>query len=161
MNRVKLNRVTADDAGFLFRIMNMESVRAALNEPATSLCDWENAVRAWSTDADEEDYMICNGEMAAGWLGINGLSSPDKVAYLKVIVLLPEAQGKGIGQCAVGQVKEMLRQRGYAGLALYADQCNHRAVACYRKCGFRIVEMLAEKMANGKTVPRCLMALEL
>lgn len=166
MNMIKLNPVTANDAAFLFRIMNMESIRAALQEPATCLRDWQDAIAAWSMDADEEDYMIVvgggeAGQIPAGWLGINGLSSSDGVAYLKVIVLLPDHQGRGIGEHAVGQVKEMLKQRGYAGLCLYTDQSNHRAVACYRKCGFRIVERLTEEMANGKRVPRYQMALAL
>ncbi len=157
MNGVTLHAVTDNDADFLFSIMNIDSVLEALNENPTQLFDWTEAVRAWSEDDDEEDYIIRDGETQLGWIGINGLSSADRVAYLKAVVVLPDYQNKGIGQYAVAHVLDMLRQRKYTKAALYTDQSNHKAQACYHKCGFRIVETFEEEMANGKTVARCRM----
>lgn len=55
----------------------------------------------------------------------------------------------------------MLRQRSYQKLALYTDLENHKARACYQKCGFEVVETFTEEMANGKTVARCMMEMVL
>ncbi|MBQ9930555.1 MAG: GNAT family N-acetyltransferase [Oscillospiraceae bacterium] len=161
MHNITLRTVTDTDAQFLFSIMNVESILDALNEVPTKLSDWQYAIKEWNCDDDEEDYIICDNGMPIGWLGINGLSSADKVAYLKMAAILPHYHSKGIGRYAIGQVIEMLRQRDYAKIALYTDQDNCKAKACYRKCGFEIAETLTEEMSNGKIVDRCKMELTL
>lgn len=157
MNNIKLRTVTDADAQFLFSIMNIDTILNALNEVPTQLGDWMDAIKEWSRDNDEEDYIIIEGENPIGWLGINGLSSADKTVYLKMAVILPGCQNKGIGHYAISQVIEMLKQRNYAKIALYTDQANRKARACYTKCGFKTVETLEEEMSNGKVVPRCIM----
>ncbi|MBQ4640909.1 MAG: GNAT family N-acetyltransferase [Clostridia bacterium] len=74
---------------------------------------------------------------------------------------MPEYQNQGIGFAAISQIIEMLRQRSYQKLALYTDLENHKARACYQKCGFEVVETFTEEMANGKTVARCMMEMVL
>lgn len=161
MANIKLRTVSDTDAQFLFCIMNHETILNALNELPTHLKDWADAIHEWSRDADEEDYILCDGNTPIGWLGINNLSSSDKVAYLKLAAILPDYHCKGIGQYAIRQILEMLRQRNYTKAALYTDLDNHKAQACYRKCGFTIVETFSEEMANGKTVARCKMEVTL
>ena len=161
MNNINLRTVTDADAQFLFSIMNIDTILTMLNEVPTELRDWMDAIKEWSKDDDEEDYIISDGETPIGWLGINGLSSADKTVYLKMAVILPGYQNKGIGHYAISQVIEMLRQRNYLKIALYTDQDNHKARACYRKCGFEITETLTEEMSNGNVVPRCIMELAL
>ena len=51
----------------------------------------------------------------------------------------------------------MLRQRNYLKMALYTDEKNFKAKACYSKCGFEVTETFIEEMANGKNVARCKM----
>ena len=161
MNNIKLRAVSSADAQFLFSIMNLDAILNALNEVPTQLDDWMGAIKEWSRDDDEEDYIICDGETPIGWLGINGLSSADKVAYLKLAAVLPNYHNKGIGYYAISQVIEMLRQRNYSKIALYTDQDNKKARACYSKCGFEITETVTEEVSNGKIVPRCIMELVL
>lgn len=161
MNNIKLRAVSAADAQFLFSIMNLDAILNALNEVPTQLDDWMDAIKEWSRDDDEEDYIICDGETPIGWLGINGLSSADKVAYLKLAAVLPNYHNKGIGYYAISQVIEMLRQRNYSKIVLYTDQDNKKARACYSKCGFEITETITEEVSNGKIVPRCIMELVL
>lgn len=161
MNNMKLRAVSDSDAQFLTLIMNTDSVLNALNELPTQLEDWVDAIKEWSKDNDEEDYIIIVGEIPIGWLGINGLESADQVAYLKLAAILPEYHNKGIGCYAINQVIEMLRQRKYLKVALYTDQENYKARACYSKCGFEVTETFMEEMANGKTVARCKMELDL
>ena len=159
MNNIKLRAVSDVDAQFLTFIMNTDSVLNALNELPTQLDDWVAAIKEWSKDNDEEDYIITDGEIPIGWLGINSLESADKVAYLKLAAILPNYHNKGIGYYAISQVVEMLKQRNYLKVALYTDQKNYKARACYSKCGFEVVETFMEEMANGKTVARCKMEL--
>ena len=129
MNSIMLRTVSDADANFLTLIMNTDSVLNALNELPTELEDWVNAIKEWSNDNDEEDYIICDGETPIGWLGVNGLESADRVAYLKLATILPNYHNKGIGSYAISQVVEMLRQRNYLKMALYTDQKNEKARA--------------------------------
>ena len=161
MSNIKLRAVSDGDAQFLTFIMNTDSVLNALNELPTQLEDWVDAIREWSKDNEEEDYIITDGEIPIGWLGINSLESADKVACLKLAAILPEYHNKGIGRYAINQVIEMLRQRKYLKVALYTDQENYKARACYSKCGFEVTETFMEEMANKKTVARCKMELDL
>lgn len=161
MNNIKLRAVSDGDAQFLTFIMNTDSVLNALNELPTQLEDWVDAIKEWSKDNDEEDYIITDGEIPIGWLGINSLESADKVVYLKLAAILPEYHNKGIGRYAINQIIGTLRQRKYLKVALYTDQENYKARACYSKCGFEVTETFMEEMANGKTVARCKMELDL
>ncbi len=161
ISNIKLRNVSDDDANFIFSIMNIDTILNALNEIPTKLRDWQDAIAEWDKDVDEEDYIICEGDTPIGWLGINGLSSADKNAYLKLAAILPDYHNKGIGHYAISQVIEMLRQRNYSKITLYTDEKNYKAKACYSKCGFEITESLTEEMSNGKTVARCKMELSL
>ena len=154
MTTIHLHPVSEEDAHFLCAVMNTDRILEALNEVPTTLGDWQSAIREWRNDDDEEDYLIFQDEIAVGWLGINGLSSADSTVFLKLVALLPQYQGLGIGAAAIRQVIEILRQRGYSCVSLYTDQDNRRAQACYRKCGFRITESLMDESSNGKIVPR-------
>lgn len=161
MIKITLRAVSDDDAQFLTIIMNDNTVLNALNELPTQLKDWVGAIKEWAKDEDEEDYIICDGETPIGWLGINNLESAEKVAYLKLAAILPNYHNRGIGYYAISQVIDFLRQRKYLKMALYTDQENYKARACYSKCGFRVIETFMEEMANGKTVARCKMELDL
>lgn len=161
MDSIKLRIVDDNDAQFLYSIMNDNTILGALNEVPTQLCDWEDAIREWNIDDDEEDYIICDGETPIGWLGINGLSSTDKIAYLKIAVIFPNYHNKGIGHRCINRVIGMLRNRNYTKVALYTNQDNRKAQACYRKCGFEITETLTEEMSNGELVARYKMELDL
>lgn len=159
MDNIKLRAVCGSDAQFLCSVMNTDTILDALNELPTRLGDWIDAIEAWSGDDDEENYIICNGGTQVGWIAVNGLSSAEKVAYLKLVAILPDYHNKGIGCCAINRVVEMLRQRNYLKIVLYTDRDNHKAQACYTKCGFGTTETFVETMTNGKLVARCKMEL--
>jgi len=160
-NNIKVRSVSDIDAGFIFAVMNNEAVLDALNEIPTQLRDWQDAIGEWNRDSDEEDHIICYDGTPVGWFGINGLDSDDRTVYLKLIAILPEYHGKGIGQYVIGEAVQRLRQRGYLKIALYTDRDNRKARACYSKCGFEVMEYLTEEMSNGKTVERVKMGLML
>ena len=156
---IRIQNVCKDDAEFLYRIMNDQSILDALDEIPSRLEDWVDAISAWSDDPDEEDYMIFDEKTPVGWVGINGLCSENQTAYIKMIGLLPQYQNKGIGSSVINQVLDILKSRGYAAVALYTNQNNHRAQKCYMKCGFRVIEECIEEMANGNLAKRYKMAM--
>ena len=154
-----MQKVRKDDAEFLYRFMNDEKILDVLDEIPTQFNDWVDAISAWSRDPDEEVYIIYDENIPIGWLGINGLLSEDKVAYIKMIGLFPQYQNKGIGTYVLDQALGMLRSPGFTAVALYTNQSNRRAQSCYMRCGFKITEKFAEKMANGNLAKRYKMEL--
>ena len=151
---IHIESVCENDADFLYGLMNIPSVLQDLNEIPTNRQDWVNAVNVWLFDGDEEDYIVFHKSTPIGWLGINGLLSKDKSAYLKMAVFLPEYQGHGFGSFAIKRVMSDLNSKGYQKVILYTDSGNHKAQSCYKKCGFQIVDSLTETMSNGKSISR-------
>ena len=154
MNNIKINKVKKSDAQFLHDLMNNESIMAVLNEVPTAINVWTDAIMEWEQDPDEEDYIIFDELVPIGWLGLNGLSSEDKKAYIKVIALIPSYQKRGIGQYVINQIIENLKLRGYVSIGLYTDQSNVQAQCCYLKCGFDVTDKIVQKMSNGTYVRR-------
>lgn len=161
MNNIKINKVKKSDAQFLHSLMNNESIMTVLNEVPTAINVWADAIIEWGQDSDEEDYIIFDELVPIGWLGINGLSSKDKKAYIKVIALIPSYQKRGIGQYVINQIIENLKLRGYVSIGLYTDQSNVQAQRCYLKCGFDITDKIVQKMSNGACVRRYKMEITL
>lgn len=151
---IRIRPVCTGDAEFLCGIMNCPSVLQALNEVPTGLQDWTDAIREWSRDDDEEDYIILENETPIGWLGVNGLLNGDQAVYLKMAAIIPDRQGRGLGTQAIRILMADLKRRGFERMILFTDRDNASAQACYAKCGFRIAESLAETMSNGKNVQR-------
>ena len=158
---VKIFEVSENDALFLCKLMNDKNILDSLNEVPTQLSDWIDAISAWNCDDDEEGYIIFDEETPIGWLGVNGLSSENKKAYIKMIVLLPEYQNKGIGSYVVTQLVRNLKLRKFKEIILYTNQNNLRAQKCYAKCGFEVTKGLIQKMFNGDMVRRCKMEMVL
>ena len=153
-NEIRIRPVNEKDAEFLYQLMNCPPVMERLNEVPTTRQDWTDAVNEWLKDEDEEDYIVLSGGARTGWLGINGLLSGDGIAYLKMAAFLPEYQGRGYGTCSIRVVLDNLKRKGIEQVFLYTDSDNAPAQACYRKCGFKVVESLTETLSNGKDVDR-------
>ena len=151
---IRVLEVCDSDAQFLCRLMNDKNILDALNEVPTQFSDWTDAISAWNDDPDEEDYIIFDEKTPVGWLGINGLLSEDKSAYIKMLAFLPQYQAKGLGPRIVNWCLNILRARKYETVILYTNQNNVRAQKCYAKCGFKVTEELSEEMSNGDIVER-------
>jgi ribosomal protein S18 acetylase RimI-like enzyme len=161
MENISIREVEGKDAEFLFNLMNNESILKSLNEVTTSLDIWESAITEWNNDADEEDYIIFDNNIPIGWLGVNNLTSQDRQVFVKVIAILPNKQGLGIGKYAINQLIENLKFRGYESIGLYTDRNNVGAQKCYQKCGFVITDTIVQKMSNGEYIKRYKMELGL
>ncbi|MHB0998160.1 MAG: GNAT family N-acetyltransferase [Armatimonadota bacterium] len=154
MKNIKIRQITQNDALFLQQLMNNDQVMTILNEAPTSVDFWADAIIGWDSDPDEEDYIILDEGTQIGWLGINGLSSENKQAFIKVIALLPTHQVHGIGQYVINEITKNLHLRGLTSLGLYTDCSNERAQHCYNRCGFELSEKTVQKMPNGTIVNR-------
>jgi RimJ/RimL family protein N-acetyltransferase len=151
---LQIRSVNDSDAEFLYQLMNCPSLLERLNEVPTTRQDWTDAISEWLKDEDEEDYIVLAGDTPMGWLGVNGLRGGDGIAYLKMAAFLPEYQGRGYGTCSIRVVLDNLKRKGIEQVFLYTDSDNAPAQACYRKCGFKVVESLTETLSNGKDVDR-------
>ena len=151
---LQIRPVNDSDAEFLYQLMNCPSLLERLNEVPTTRQDWTDAISEWQKDEDEEDYIVLAGDTPMGWLGVNGLRGGDGIAYLKMAAFLPEYQGRGYGTCSIRVVLDNLKRKGIEQVFLYTDSDNAPAQACYRKCGFKVVESLTETLSNGKDVDR-------
>lgn len=154
MKNIKIIAVNKGDAEFLQELMNNESIMTVLNEVPTTVEVWSDAIIEWEQDIDEEDFIIFYESTPIGWMGVNGLSTVEKKAYIKVIALLPNYQNSGIGQHVIMEIIENLKLRGYISLGLYTDQSNVRAQQCYLKCGFDFIDEIEQKMSNGAVIKR-------
>ena len=154
MTNIKIREVQINDADFICKLMNNEAVMDALNEVPTTLSDWQCAIAEWKQDSDEKDYIIFCDTVPVGWIAVNGLISTDKKVFIKMVAILPEYQGQGIGQFAVRWIIEMLRKSKYVSVALYTDEVNLKAQNCYSKCGFAVTESFVDKMSNGRSIKR-------
>ena len=151
---IQIRPVNDSDAEFLYQLMNCPSLLERLNEVPTTRQDWTDAISEWLKDEDEEDYIVLAGDTPMGWLGVNGLRGGNGIAYLKMAAFLPEYQGRGYGTCSIRVVLDNLKRKGIEQVFLYTDSDNAPAQACYRKCGFKVVESLTETLSNGKDVDR-------
>ena len=154
MDSIRIVDANEENARFLFELMNDAFLMDVLNEVPTTIDVWIDAIKEWKQDPDEEDYIIFDDIIPIGWVGINGLSAEDKKAYIKMIVLLPQYQNKGIGRYVIGKIIERLKRQGFLSVGLYTDQCNIKAQYCYLKCGFKVIDEVEQKMSNGAVVKR-------
>lgn len=151
MNNWTIRAVGSKDAGFLTVLMNDPAVMARLHQAPTRKQDWEDAIALWLQDADEEGYIIRSGQRDIGWFAVNALASADSVPYIKIAVLLPEFQNRGLGRQIIQHLMDALRKRGYPAVRLFVDQDNHGARRCYETCGFQAVGTVYQQWPDGTT----------
>lgn len=89
-------------------------------------------------------------EKLLGYLGIKNISYRDKSAYLG-IVLNPDNLSKGIGTEAIrGFLPYIMERYNLLKVFLLVNNFNKRALACYKKCGFREVDYFEGIFENQK-----------
>jgi GNAT superfamily N-acetyltransferase len=57
--------------------------------------------------------------------------------YVDVLVVAPEAEGKGIGRALLHHVEAWARERGFREVVLDVFAVNEGATAFYERCGYR------------------------
>jgi RimJ/RimL family protein N-acetyltransferase len=86
-----------DDAAFLFKLCSNPLVRKPLSMKEHDIGFWRGAIQKWNADPDEEVFIIgtLKPHRDIGWLGVNGLESNSRIAWIKMIAMLPGYWGKG------------------------------------------------------------------
>lgn len=157
MDTIEIKNVECNDSDFLFHLMNDKKIIKVLNELPTSREDWIEAVNYWKNDKDEIDFIIWNDGKQIGWFAFNGLQSSDRNVYLKMAVILPQYQHKGIGEYVLFKLLEVMKRNGFVKVILFTNKENIIAQRCYQKCGFKITEELTQKMSDNSLAERCKM----
>lgn len=137
-DRIELRPVAASDAPFLQTLNSNEQILKALAGTDTDVSFWEETIVAWQSDADEQAYLLLDRatDDQIGWCAVNGLSGTDGIVYLKVVAILPEYCGKGIGQECIGMLFDRYCSRQSTRMRLWVDSGNERAIGCYSNAGF-------------------------
>ncbi len=72
---------------------------------------------------------------------IEALAPPTPVSWhVEVVAVLPEYQGRGLGQRFIALAKAQARKNGFDTLSLHVFEANEGAIRLYRRCGFTAVD---------------------
>jgi RimJ/RimL family protein N-acetyltransferase len=86
----------------------------------------------------------------------------DNVAIIGILLGENEKLGIGIGQKVIPLViKQTFQSLSYDFVDLYVRRSNKRAISCYQKCGFEIVDEGQKIRNNGGLIPFLKMRLSL
>lgn len=85
-------------------------------------------------------------EQAGRRVGSLVLQDRGAVAQLRYFIVLPEVQGRGIGQTLMDAFQAFAREKGYTAAYLWTTGEQSVAVNLYEKTGFGLTE---QKAANG------------
>jgi diamine N-acetyltransferase len=81
----------------------------------------------------------------------------DARVKLNKLYVLPEIQGKGMGLAALQHVLDSAQALGASSVWMQVNKANHRAVAVYKKAGFRIAKEAVFNIGNGYVMDDYLM----
>ncbi|MGB8168402.1 MAG: GNAT family N-acetyltransferase [Chthoniobacteraceae bacterium] len=71
------------------------------------------------------------------------------LAELNKLYLLPELHGRGLGQAMLAHATESAAPRGCTELRLRVNKRNARALRCYDRAGFRVIDSLTADIGGG------------
>lgn len=83
------------------------------------------------------------------------------LAELNKLYLLPELQGRGLGQTMLCQAVTVAAERGCKELRLRVNKRNHRALRSYERAGFRIVDSVVTEIGGEFEMDDYLLARDL
>jgi ribosomal protein S18 acetylase RimI-like enzyme len=132
----ELRKATEDDREFLFRLHC-----AAIRDSVEPLWGWDEELQRGLFDERfaRQPYQVIqvDGEDA----GVLVVEELDEEVFLKLIELLPTAQGQGVGSSII----RSLQARGKP-VTLRVLTTNPRAAALYRRLGFHVTERTPERL---------------
>ncbi|KAI5187732.1 N-alpha-acetyltransferase 50 [Nematocida homosporus] len=79
---------------------------------------------------------------------IEARDSLDRFAYVILLGLVPEQQGKGLGKILVDKTEEICRENGIDHIVLHVQTCNNQAIMFYYKLGFKLVKYVKDYYYN-------------
>jgi diamine N-acetyltransferase len=70
--------------------------------------------------------------------------------YIRLLAVLPPAQGHGLGSALIDRLADVARKHGQANLWVCASAFNDRALAFYERRGFRRIGVLEGLVTEGE-----------
>lgn len=97
----------------------------------------------------------------SGYLSWGPCEGKPGTAKVHKVYLLPERQGRGIGQAMLDHVAGCCREEGYGRLLLAVNKRNERAIRAYRRNGWRVDSARVKDIGGGFVMDDWLMTKEL
>ena len=134
MTQLHLTPMKEEHISFLYELLNIPAIMAALHMAPTTLANWQKAYGIWASDPDEENYIVESGSTPIAWLSLNGIAS-GITAWIKMLVVHPQYQRTGVGTFAVAEAERILKRRIFDTLCIQTTADNLPAQQCYEKYG--------------------------
>jgi len=142
-------RASADDVPVLQAVLDASSDYHLLTEGAPARPGAASELFA-DADADEDRALwvlrLRQAPQVAGLLDVQ-LHWPDPgAAHVRLLLLCPTLQGRGLGKEAVRALESLLRSEGFLALRLSVPHENRPARAFWERVGFAPAAELAERV---------------
>jgi diamine N-acetyltransferase len=108
----------------------------------------EDALRREIERGEEEIYLFGTAAGALGYMGFCE-GRPEGQVFLRRLYLVPEEQGKGIGQMVLRWMEEEVARRGLRRVWLRVNKGNRRAMRAYWRAGFVVDGAMVEEIGGG------------
>lgn len=87
-----------------------------------------------------------HGETCQGFVAYYCNDLASRVAYITLVLVVPDYRGVGLGQSLVSFVLIHAKKKGFVQCRLEVSSNNEAALALYKKLGFRIIENRVNKI---------------
>lgn len=111
----------------------IEICDGAFREPVTKWADFEMRLQKWDTAAD---FILAYGGETLGYAIVYANDFTSKTAFITMIAVRPEYQGRNIGKDLLLAVQKLAGERGMRELELEVRTDNQKAIGFYEKNGF-------------------------
>ena len=85
-------------------------------------------------------FAVVDGHKVAGMMALYANDTVSHNAYLTLMSILPQFQGKGLGRIMVRRAIAVARKKDMASMSLEVDQENLKAQSLYKSLGFILLE---------------------
>lgn len=102
--------------------------------------------------ATDFEYYLIMAEGEDTPLGYLGLQMLPNEMRLSKLYLMPNGQGKGLGDMAMEKVMERVNDLGYKRISLFVNVNNERAISFYKRHGYFIETTVVQSFDNGHSV---------
>jgi RimJ/RimL family protein N-acetyltransferase len=145
MTEIKIYRAVPTDAADIveyFKIVGGETDNLLMDGRGLLVSAAEEERYLQRINAENGIYLIAdNGErkvVSVGNCKIEDHNERHNHTYVLGISVLKEYWGRGIAHKMIVMIIDMVKQRGGKKIKLTVRHDNHRAIALYVKCGFRV-----------------------
>jgi ribosomal protein S18 acetylase RimI-like enzyme len=153
MNEISLHRLTRQEVNAVSALARKvwQATYPALISQAQidRMLDDRYAPDRIRAQLDDPQHAWWVAQQDQAWVGFAHASLDGGACKLDKLYIHPDSQRQGIGAALLGAVQTWARQRQARRLWLQVNRGNTRAIAAYRKYGFRLVESRVFDIGHG------------